>query len=503
MQRRDFVAGAMSTTAGLVIAADVEARMKERRWDYVIVGAGTAGLPAAIFASRRGARVLLIDSAAKVGGTLHLANGQVAAAGSRAQDAKGIIDSPDRHFNDVMRITHGKADADLVRLTVDRAPQTINWLLDNGLKPLADHPTTGDAPGRPAYTTARYIWGRNEGRDILAVVEKELAPELASGRVVTQLNSKVVKLLLDARGAVIGVRAQTPQGLREFLGRHILLTTGGYAMNPEAFERHCGYPAYASGSYPTCLGEGLDLATAAGAQLRGRELHRAGTGSIMTAPAFPAKVYKRFITAPQERLPWEIWVNARGERFFREDDPGTYRREQALLTLRDLRYAIVFDQVIFDESPVGVPGFSREQLREHFDSHPMFVRAGSLTELASRLRIDAQGLEKTVQTYNASVERWQDEQFGREFLPRRIEKPPFYGVIHLGHSATSSVGLVVDRELRVLTDGGKPIPNLYAAGEVLGSGVYLGDAFCPGMMLTPSLTLGRWLGETLPLGTAT
>jgi fumarate reductase flavoprotein subunit len=501
MQRRDFVVGAvtMSAAAGLSESSKSEAAAR-RHWDLVIVGAGTAGLPAAIFASRRGARVLLIDSADKIGGTLHLANGQVSAAGSRTQAAKGIWDSADRHFDDVMRLTHGRADPALIRLTVDRAPQTINWLLDRGLQPLPDHPTTGDAPGRPAYTIARYIWGKNEGRDILAVVLKELQPELDSGRVVTQLNSRAVGILTDAQGAVVGVRVLTPEGEREFRGRHILLTTGGYAMNPEAFLRHCGYPAYAAGSYPSCRGEGLDLATAIGAQLRGNDLHRAGTGSILTAPQFPAKVYKRFITVPQERLPWEIWVNARGERFFREDDPGTYRREQALLTLGDLRYAIVFDQVIFDESPVGIPGFTRAQMREHFDTHPMFARADSLAALADKLKIDANGLTATVARYNRSVDRWRDDDFGREYLPRRIEKAPFYGVIHQGHSATSSVGLVVDAQLRVLDASRKPIPNLYAAGEVLGSGVYLGNAFCPGMMLTPALALGHWLGETLPLG---
>lgn len=160
----------------------------------------------------------------------------------------------------------------------------------------------------------------------------------------------------------------------------------------------------------------------------------------------------------------------------------------------------MFDQVIFDESPIAIPGFTREQMRQHFDSHPMFARAASLDELAGRLRIDAAGLKATVARYNTSVDRWQDEEFGREYLPRRIEKPPFYGVIHMGHAATSSTGVVVDGQLRVLRQDGRPIPNLYAAGEVLGSGATMGNAFCPGMLLTPALALGHWLGETLPIG---
>ncbi|MDW8260337.1 MAG: FAD-binding protein, partial [Gammaproteobacteria bacterium] len=310
----------------------------------MIAGAGTAGIPAAIFAARRGARVLLLDAADKIGGTLHLANGQVSAAGSRIQVKKGIKDDPDKHYADVMRITRGRADHDVVRRTVDEAPQTINWLLDNGLKPLAEHPVTGDAPGRPAYTTPRYLWGANQGRDVLAVLLRELQPLLDGGRVLTVLNARVIELLRDRHGAVVGARAQTPHGVRTYRGRHVLLCTGGYAMNPDAFFRHSGYPAYAAGAYPHNLGDGLELVTAIGARLRGRELHRAGTGSILSAPRFPAKVYARFNTVPQERLPWEIWVDRNGRRFIREDEPSTYQRELALLRLPDLRYAIVFDQ---------------------------------------------------------------------------------------------------------------------------------------------------------------
>jgi fumarate reductase flavoprotein subunit len=79
------------------------------------------------------------------------------------------------------------------------------------------------------------------------------------------------------------------------------------------------------------------------------------------------------------------------------------------------------------------------------------------------------------------------------------ERGPYFAVTHLGHSATSSAGVVVDEQLRVVRGNGEPIPNFYAAGEVLGSGATLGNAFAPGMMLTPALALGRWLGMTLPI----
>jgi fumarate reductase flavoprotein subunit len=91
------------------------------------------------------------------------------------------------------------------------------------------------------------------------------------------------------------------------------------------------------------------------------------------------------------------------------------------------------------------------------------------------------------------------DALGRLYLPQPLREPPFYAITLLGHSATSSIGLTVDTHLRVNDSHGKPIHGLYAAGEVLGSGVLTGRAFVPGMLLTPALSLGRMLGRTLPI----
>ena len=87
------------------------------------------------------------------------------------------------------------------------------------------------------------------------------------------------------------------------------------------------------------------------------------------------------------------------------------------------------------------------------------------------------------------------DSLGRTHLPLAIRRGPFYAIRHQGHSASSVVGVAVDDRLRVLTAADEPVPNLYAAGELLGSGVMMGNAFCPGMLLTPALTFGRLLGS--------
>ncbi len=499
MKRRTLLSGALSIGPLLSLAPLVGRAAPSTGWDFIVVGAGTAGLPAAIAASRRGARVLLIDAADDIGGTMHMANGQVSASGTRTQAAKGIEDTPDLHFEDAMRLSKGLADHDLIRTTVDHAPRVVNWLLDNGLTPLPDHPVTGSNPGRIAYSVPRYLWSAQEGPAILAVVRQQLQPELASGRVVTQLSTRVTSLKVDSKGAVIGVRANHQGRDVEFDGRHVLLTTGGYAMNPELFKRLTGVPNFSGGAYPHAQGDGLELATSVGGWLRGSELHRAGTGNILTANEFPARVYGRFNTTPQVRPPWEIWVNDRGERFIREDEPVDYTRAMTLLKQPGLRYRIIFDQEILDRAPLALAGWTKQRMLDHFNTHPMFHKADSLEALAGQLEMDAGALNKTVKTYNIGVRRGSDV-FGREHTPLPIKRGPFYAVTHLGSSATSAAGIVVDEHLRVMRGSGEPIPNLYAAGEALGSGSTLGNNFVPGFMLTPALVFGTLLGERLPIG---
>ena len=470
----------------------------EAHWDYLIVGAGTAGLPAAIHASRRGAKVLMLEAADALGGTLNMASGQVSAAGTRLQEDQGIVDSPDRHYEDIMEITFGEADPDIIRRTVDLAPDTLNWLLDQGLVPLPGHPVTGAAPGRAGYSVPRYFWAEEAGKAILKVVLEELDREMPRGNIAIRTNTRVTGLLTSDSGAVEGVRAESGEQEWTFRGRHILLTSGGYAMNPDMFELLTGHPAYAAGSWPHSLGDGLDLAVSVGGWLRGQHLHRAGTGSILTAAAFPAKVYARFTTVPQERLPWEIWVNASGQRFIREDEPLVRPRARAVLALPRLRYVIVFDENILSSAPPGLPRFSREEFLAHCDNHPMFARANSLDELAAAADVDAAGLEQTVRDYNRAVASGEDP-LGREHMPLPIAEPPFYAITHLGSSATSSAGVVVNKAHQVVRGNQEPVLGLYAAGEVLGSGTTLGSTFAPGMMLTPALSIGRWLGMTLPI----
>lgn len=465
-------------------------------FDLAVAGAGAAGLAAAISAAEAGARVLLVEAAAEIGGTLHLSHGQLSAGGTRMQATLGIVDSPQAHFDDVMRLAEGLADPAVVRRAVEEAPGTVDWLLESGLAPLPGHPVTGGSPGRPGYAVPRYLWAQGQGRDILAILRGALAPLVGDGRVRLVTGARVGALLPGADGGVDGIAAATRDGRLEAYARRTLLATGGYAMERALLERFSGRPAYAALGCPTARGDGLGLAVAQGGVLRGHALHRPGTGLVLDRAEWPARVHARYITAPQLRAPWEIWVDDAGRRFVREDAPLALERERALLALPGCRFQAVFDAAILEDAPCALEGLDRERLRALCGAHPMFHSAGTLAGLAAAARVDAAGLEASVRAYNEAVRTGRDP-LGRSHLPRPIGTPPFFAVTLHGASATSAVGLTVDGELRVLRADGNAIPRLYAAGEVLGSGATLGQSFVPGMMLTPALALGRWLGRTL------
>lgn len=472
--------------------------IEHSRFDVIVVGAGSAGLPTAYFAARRGARVLLLDADAQIGGTMQISSGQMSAAGTRLQKSKGIIDTADEHYADIMRISRGTVNAGLVRLAVDHAGATFDWLMENGLDVLPEHPVLGQA--HEPYTKPRYAWGARMGRSIIAVIEPLLKAEIARGAIDLRLNHEVTSLLQEESGAVIGVEAHDADGHRfAFHGDSIVLTAGGYMGNPTMFEALTGVPQFYMGANPKNRGMVHQIVEAAGGFIRGAELYLSNFGNVLDGEAYPAGLAARINHFPEMRPPWEIYVNLHGQRFVREDMPSVDAREQSLRVQPGLRYWAVFDQRILDRAPPLLSVMSPEDVRAAFNVRPFFHRADTLHALAAAAGISAEGLADTVRLYNYGV-RTGNDLLGRKHLPLPIDTPPFYAIRAQGTSISSTAGIAVDDRLRVIRRDGAPIPNLFAAGEILGTAQTMGQSVCGGMNVTPALTFGRLLGsEMLPI----
>ena len=202
-------------------------------------------------------------------------------------------------------------------------------------------------------------------------------------------------------------------------------------------------------------------------------------------------------TYPQFRQPWEVYVDLNGKRFVREDEPSVDTRERALLSLPDMQFWVIYDEAIKGTAPSLFAKVTAEVAETRFGHHPSYHRADSLAELARLTGMNAETLQSTIDAYNHAITAGELDAMGREHRPLPIAQGPFYAIRHVGWSIVGFAGLSVDDTLRVLDQNKQPIPNLYAAGEVLGLGATSGNSFVGGMSVTPAMTFGRLLGQRL------
>ena len=505
LTKRKFLINSGKLLALSSLPLSARLALGDQHWDLIVVGAGTAGLPTALFASQRGARVLLIEKAGTIGGTLFLSTGQIAGAGTVFQEKKGIQDSPEAHYEDIMRINHHTSDPELARLLVNNAGETINWLAANGYRIKNDHPVTGI--GHDHFATARYMEGIQGGISILMVFKPLVEAAIRRGSISLLLNSGVVDLVQARDGSVRGVIVEDEDGRRtQYEGRNTVLASGGCASNPHLFEELHNVPLYVRAAYPYSQGAGLLLGQSAGGYLRGGEKYASLPGAILVDDNYPSPLYGHAPLYPPNRQPWEILVNSQGERFVQEDHLSIDHIEHRILKQPGHRHWAIFDQRMLDESPPlipgwsAAPGWSAKRIMSESNQHTMFKSDNDLEILAVKSGLNPRKLKVTVEQYNADLINEREDLFQRIHRPLPIAKPPFYSIRMQGWTLCSFAGIAVNAELEVIKPSGERIKNLYAVGEVIGAGTTSGNAYVNGMLVTPAMTFGRLLGaKILPL----
>ena len=450
-------------------------------------------MPAALFASAQGASVILVEADERIGGTFHLSSGQMSAAGTRIQHAKGIQDTPDQHFNDVMRISRGTANPMLVRLAVDHAADTLHWLLDNGLDVLPDHPIIHH--GHEPYVIARTYWGPEEGRSVLNAIGPQIECAVAAGAIDLRLQTRL-RSLSRASGGDWVATVEIADGTDEIAARDVVLTTGGYTANSALFqELSLGRPLF-GGGHAMARGDGLLAARAVGGTVVNQNAYLPTFAAVAEPEAHGGMTFATQ-TYPQFRAPWEVYVDGAGRRFVREDEPSPDARERALLALPDMTFWAIFDDAVRRDAPNFFTTASWDAVAPRFNDRADYRSADTIEGLAATIGVDPGALAATVDAYNDALVAGAPDPLGREYRPRPLTEPPFYAVRHRGWSIVGFAGLGVDGMLRIVDTTGQPIGGLYAAGEVLGLGATAGNAFAGGMSVMPAMTFGRLLGQRL------
>ena len=472
--------------------------LNQMQADIVVVGAGTAGIPCAIEAAGRGRRVVVVEKDDRIGGTLWLTGGHLSGAGSRRQRAKGIEDSPQAHLADVERISRGTADRRLAELAVHEAAGTLDWLDDLGVEFEPDTPRV--IWGHEAYAAPRTTWAVGTGVEMLEAMRPLWDAGVEAGRIVPLLGHALAEILVGD-GRAVGVAARGPQGRVEVRAGHVVIATGGYASNADFFaDVTPGRPRLVSTAHAHAQGDGIRAAMGAGGAFRGGEHYLPSWGGIELEPGSGRASYHdawATIFTSVYRAPREVVVNAKGERFIREDEPSSDARERALMRQPDHRLWLVFDEAALEDGPPLVKQWAHADLREHLGAGAIGWQAETVEALADAAGLPPGALAETVARYNGFVASGEDADFGRQPPDYPVSTPPFYAVAAHATSLISFGGLHVDADLRVLDADGEPIPGLYAIGEALGAGATSGNAFCSGMLLTPALSFGRILGRRL------
>ena len=514
----------MDTHLGSSLGAGADATNRRRiETDVLVVGGGGSGLAAAIEARTCGRRVILLEKNEKLGGSTAWSMGSLSANSSPQQLRKGILDSPDDHFDDMTRFREMSGrikrssrpvpnNLDLRRLLVDNVGETVRWLTSMGVEfygPLPEPPhrkprMLSVLPNPRAYIYHLERAARKKGVDIRPSVRAR-------------------KLIVED-GRAVGVLCDTKDGEVEFRARGgVVLTTGDFAANPELKAKHISPEmAQSRATNPTATGDGHEMVLELGGRIVDTGLHSSGIRFQPPPPkwitSLPPQVwFTRLLNFAIEHVPgWllrpfimsfmttvmvpstymfkegAILLNKRGERFIDElKNPGDNAVPVLAGQPDEIGYILLDHKIAqkFSRWPNYVstaPGVAYAFISDYRRTRKDIFREGrTLDDVAAKLDMSPATLKQTVAEYNASLAASPPDATR---LP--LDGGPYVVLGPVRHYMNfADSGVAVNNRLQVLGPGDEPIPGLYAAGFIgmggvilVGHGHHLGWAFTSGRL---------------------
>ena len=419
--------------------------------DVVVVGAGGAGLTAAVRATQEGAKVLVLEKMPMVGGNSLKASGGMNCANTKFQEAAGITDSGVKEFiEDTMNGGHQLNDISLVTTLAENSAEAVEWLESIGA-PLPKVAATGG-------TTHKYLHSPEDGSPVGSYLVAKLSEEAEKQGIEIMLNTTATEILMD-NGAACGVKAEDSEHEYTVNAKAVILATGGFGSN---FELMCSYnPSLANAvttNHPGATGDGIMMAEAVGAATVDME-------QIQLHPT----VYQAtsMLVSEKMRSLGAILVNQEGKRFC--NDLSTRDAVSAAELEQTGGYAyIIFDQNLVDHNKSA----------QEYINKGMAASGESYEELAQNMGLVDDAIAafvQTMDTWNKAVADGVDEEFGRNNgMDDDLSTAPFYAIQIAPGIHHTMGGIKINTNAEVINTDGNVIPGLFAAGETTG-GVHGGN----------------------------
>ncbi|KAF8160894.1 fumarate reductase [Crassisporium funariophilum] len=423
----------------------------------IVVGGGLAGLSAAHTLLERGANVLLLDKQGFMGGNSTKATSGINGAGTNSQKDLNIPDSAKIFFDDTKKSARDLARDDLIEVLTGRSGDAVNWLqskfgLDlSKVSRLGGHSQPRTHRGDAQFPGMVITYAQMERLEDLAVSNPE--------RVRILKKARVSKILKDESGAVVGVE-YVHGGQTQSVYGPVILATGGYAADfteDSLLKKH--RPEY--WDLPTtngehCTGDGQKLAMNIGASAIDLEKVQVHPTGLVDPNEPDAKV--KFLAAEALRGVGGLLLDNTGKRFVDE------------LQHRDFVTGKIWENKKYPIRLVlnGAASKDIEWHCKHYVGRGLMKRFESGDALAKEFGLSPDVLKKTFEDYNQSV-RTQKDPFGKKFFQGEWKYDDFFNVAIMTPVLHYTMGgLEIDPESRVIDKSGKPIPGLFAAGEVAG-----------------------------------
>ena len=430
--------------------------------DVVVVGAGAAGLSAALKTAQNGHSVILLEKMGVIGGASAMAGSGTMATGSKWQKEDGYEDSAEKLVEDMMANGHQKNDRATVELFANTIGEAFDWLVgeDGAAVPY-------QRSGKPS----RSYSGEGRGAGVCKNLAERL--EAAGGTLLT--NTPATELVVE-NGAVVGVKAEGEGKAYTIRAKAVILASGGYGANDALVPDE--YKKFVYAGHAGATGDAIKMVEGLDADLINMDLVNTQPNSMIlpsglgqycnpgVAGAYKAGAYM---------------VNQNGERFFNES-ANAWDLMQAMKQ-NEAQY-LIMDQTAFDNFNAGMTNskiYTMEDvekwLSDDYDGQPVMKQGATLAELCEKLNLPADAVEDSAKAFNDCAAAQTADTFGRTPAAAQSEEGPFYALqTHIRYYASLGV-LHINDSMQVLNTKQEAIPGLYAAGEVVGGlegDVYMG-----------------------------